>query len=65
MRQLSIDKDIVVLQADKGRGSVVMNRSDYSTKMQAMLGDRDTYQPLTKDPTTSLENKMNRILMKL
>ena len=42
-----------------------MSQSDYSTKMQAMLIDRDTYQPLTKDPTTSLDNKMNRIQMKL
>ena len=41
------------------------NQGDYNTKLKAMLGDRDTYQPLTKDPTTSLENKMNRILMKL
>ena len=48
-----------------GKATVVMNRSDYGIKMQAILGDKDTYQPLTKDPTTSLENKMDRILMKL
>ena len=59
VRQLASDKDIIVLPADEGRATVVMNRSDYSTKMQAMLNDRDTYRPLTKDPTTSLENKMN------
>ena len=39
------------------RATVVMNRSDYSAKMQAMLDDRDTYQPLSKDPTNSLESK--------
>ena len=33
--------------------------------MQAMLDDRDTYQPLSKDPTSSLESKRNRILLKL
>ena len=65
VRQLTCNKDIIVLPADKERATVVMNRSDYSTKMQAMLSDRGTYQPLTKDPTTSLENKINRILMKL
>ena len=43
----------------------MMNRSDYSAKMQAMLDDRDTYQPLSKDPTNSLDSKMNRILLKL
>ena len=65
MKQLAIDKDIVILPADKGRATVVMNRSDCSAKMQAMLNDRDTYQPLTKDPTASLESKMNCVLLKL
>ena len=36
-----------------------MNKADYNHKMQQMLCDKDTYQPLKKDPTTSLENKMN------
>ena len=65
VKQLAIDKDIVILPADKGRATVVMNQSDYSAKMQAMLDDRDIYQPLSKDPTSSLESKMNRILLKL
>ena len=65
VKQLARDKDIVILPADKGRATVVMNRSDYSCKMQAMLEDRDTYQPLSKDPTTSLESKMNHVLLKL
>ena len=65
MKQLAGDKDIVILPVDKGRATVVMNRSDYSAKMQAMLDDRDTYQPLSKDPTSSLESKMNHVLLKL
>ena len=65
VKQLAIDKDIVILPADKWIATVVMNRSDYSAKMQAMLDDKDTYQPLSKDPTTSLESKMNRVLLKL
>ena len=65
VKQLAIDKDIVLLPADKGRATGVMNRSDYSAKMQAMLDDRDTYQTLSKDPTTFLESKMNRVLLKL
>ena len=65
VKQLARDKYIVILPADKGRATVVMNQSDYSAKMEAMLDGRDTYQPLSKDPTTSLESKMNRILLKL
>ena len=56
VKQLARDKYIIILPADKGRATVVMNRSDYSAKMQAMLDDRDTYQPLSN---TSLESKMN------
>ena len=37
------DDDIVVLPVDKGRATVV-DHSDYSAKMVAMLGDEDTYQ---------------------
>ena len=38
----------------------MMDRKDYSAKMLTMLGDRDTYQLMAKDPTTSLENRMTR-----
>ena len=43
VKQLASGKDIVILPADKGRATGVMNRNDYSAKMQAMLDDRDTY----------------------
>ena len=49
----------------QGRSTVVVNGSDYSAKMQAMLDDRDTYQPVTKDPTNSLESRINSILLDL
>ena len=39
----------------------MMDRKEYSAKMLTMLGDRDTYQLMAKDPTTSLENRMNRM----
>ena len=42
-----------------------MNKADYDHKMQQMLCDEDTYEPLKKDPTTSLENKMNARLLQL
>ena len=42
-----------------------MNQGGYSAKMQAMMFDRDTYQPLSKDPTSLLEIEINRVLLKL
>ena len=65
VKELAKDDDIVILPADKGRATVVTDRKDYSAKMLTMLGDRDTYQLMAKDPTTSLENRMNSVLLRL
>ena len=65
VKELAKDDDIVILPADKGRATVVMYRKDYSAKMLTMLGDRDNYQLMAKDPTTSLENRMNSVLLRL
>ena len=55
----------MVLPADKGKATVVMNRTDYDAKMLMMLKDESTYRPLEKDPTFALERRMNSTLMKL
>ena len=65
VKELAKDDDIVILPADKGRATVVMDRKDYSAKMLTMLGDQNTYQLMAKDPTTSLENRMNSSLLRL
>ena len=59
------DENILVLPADKGKATVVMNRTDYDAKMLMMLKDESTYRPLEKDPTSALERRMNSTLMKL
>ena len=33
---------------------VVMDRQDYIKKAQGLLDDKDTYKPLSKDPTPKL-----------
>ena len=65
LKELTKDEEIVILPADKGRATVVMDHSDYSSKLEAMLEDRDTYQPVAKDPTAALERKMNGVLLDL
>ena len=42
-----------------------MDRADYDAKMGQMLSDGNTYQLLKKDPTASLEKKMNSRLLHL
>lgn len=57
--------DILILPADKGWATVVMARDDYLDKMNVLLTDEKMYQPLEKDPTPSLEWKMNALHLQL
>ena len=41
LRQLRLDKTRVVLQADKGNCTVVMDETDYSEKINLLLGDKN------------------------
>ena len=59
LRDLSQGESILVLPADKGKATVVMNRADYDDKIDQMLKDENSYQLLKKDPTASLEKRMN------
>ena len=56
--------DIVILTADKGSATVVMNRSEYTEKIEDLLKD-PVYRKITKDPTSATERKITRELKKL
>ena len=43
LMELKHDKDIVIVKADKGGVTVVLDRSIYDDKMSVMLGDNCTY----------------------
>ena len=57
IKSLGTRDDILILPADKGRATVVMARDDYLNKMNAMLSDDKTYQPVEKDPTPHLNRR--------
>ncbi|BHF58307.1 hypothetical protein SprV_0100125900 [Sparganum proliferum] len=40
LRELKADKDIVIVPADKGRSTVVLDRTDYLQKAKNLLEDR-------------------------
>ena len=44
LKALANDDNIVVTQADKGGGVVIMDRVQYENKMNEMLNDTDTYE---------------------
>ena len=53
------------MKADKGNCFVVMDRSDYNLKMQALLDDKKTYETVTKNPFSRVERQLNSKLLSL
>ena len=61
VEQLSKDKSIVIIKADKGNATVVLNRQDYEDKLNTMLED-GTYRKLKKNPTSMIERQISEAL---
>ena len=61
LRNLQKDDTIIVLPADKGRATVLMNTDDYKTKISALVSDTNTYSKLKKDPNTRFKTKLVNI----
>ena len=52
----------MILGADKGRATVIMNTVDYKNKISDLLQDKATYEPLKKDPTNNYKTRLIAIL---
>ena len=65
LKRLKNDDDIVILPADKGRVTVVMDKTDYRDKMDELVNDKQTYEVLKRDPTPALQRKLNSELLQL
>ena len=61
LRELKRDRDCIVLTADKGVAMVVMDKQDYINKANQLL-NQNTYKVISKDPTTTIKNKLINIL---
>ena len=55
---------IVVLRQDKGRGVVIMNRSDYVSKCESFLGGPE-FEMLQNDPTKTFQTSVQNTLRKM
>jgi len=42
LKRLKTDEDFVILPADKGRMTVVMDKTDYHDKIDALVNDKQT-----------------------
>ena len=65
LKELRNETSLIIVPADKGRATVVMDRTAYDAKVTDMLSDSSTYKPVTKDPTASLQRQMNARLLSL
>ncbi|MFW5444372.1 MAG: hypothetical protein ACKE51_08715, partial [Methylococcaceae bacterium] len=65
VKLLKNDPSIVILPADKGRTTVVMDKVDYTDRLESMLSDSSTYVQVKKDPTPRLQKALNSKLKEL
>ena len=65
LKRLKTDENIVILPADKGRVTVVVDKTDYYDKMDTLVNDKQTYEELKRDPTPTLQRKLNSKLLDL
>ncbi|BHF80715.1 hypothetical protein SprV_0702384300 [Sparganum proliferum] len=65
LRELKADRDIVIVPADKGRSTVVLDRTDYLQKANNLLEDRQFYVPCEGNPVETLTREINATLLAL
>ena len=65
LKALAKDDSILVLPADKGRCTVILDKGEYITKVETMLSDTSTYTRLNSDPTSKYKRKLVQKINKL
>ena len=69
LHELRNNKDVIVTRPDKGRATVLMNKTDYIEKMSVILNDTSKFRTLgpvkTCDRTEKLEKDLVTYLKKL
>ena len=61
LENLRKDNDIIVT-ADKGVALVVMDKTEYITKCEALLQDNSVYQYISKDTSLTIKKELFKIL---
>ncbi|XP_072048917.1 uncharacterized protein [Amphiura filiformis] len=63
--ELKNDKSLLVLPADEGKATVIMEVSEYEDKLSELLNDERTYEQLSSDPTQKYKKELVSTLSKL
>ncbi|BHF84727.1 hypothetical protein SprV_0902787800 [Sparganum proliferum] len=65
LRSLKTDDSIVIVPADKGGATVIMDKVDYVQKANTVFNDMEAYAPLAEDPTKKqaavIKKKVNEL----
>ena len=64
IKELNSNPEIVIKQADKGSGTVIVDKKRYVREGLRQLGDNSTYRKLDKDPTTEVESRLQKLVAK-
>ena len=62
VENLRKDKDCIIVTADRGVALVVMDKTEYITKCEALLQDNMVYQHLSKNISPTIHKKFVKIL---
>ena len=69
LKSLSKDKTIIIARPDKGNGVVLMDKTDYTQKVNTILSDSSKFKPILDREEIkivfTLEDKINNFLQKL
>ena len=65
LSNLKKDPTRIVMKADKGNSLVIMDQSDYDSKMTNLLQDKTTYNIARKAPFKKVERELNAMLLDL
>ncbi|BHF84794.1 hypothetical protein SprV_0902794600 [Sparganum proliferum] len=65
LKSLKANKDIIILPADKGRSTVVLDKSDYQKKVQDLLEDQHSYKQCRVSEMKNLITRINKSLRNL
>nr|VZI19578.1 unnamed protein product [Spirometra erinaceieuropaei] len=65
LKELRADNDLVIVPADKGRSTAVLDRTVYNQKAESLLEDRRSYVPCESNPIKTLTREINATLLAL
>ena len=65
LQKLRSQKNIIITYPDKGKGLVILNRSDYMKSMMELISDKKKFIKLTNDTTIKQKQALQRTLHKL